>query len=40
MKLERVKKAKETGIPTQPIQPVEWTPHTEDCKVRNLQIKR
>lgn len=38
MKLDRVKKAKETSTPTQPIQPVEWTPHNEDCKVRSLQI--
>ncbi len=40
MKLDRVRKAKETGTPTQPIQPVEWTLHTEDCKVRYLLSKK
>ncbi len=35
MKLRRLKKAKEAGTPSHPIQPLMWTSHTDDCKVRS-----
>ena len=34
MRLRRLKKARLSGTPSHPIIAMEWTPHTENCKVR------
>ena len=34
MRLRRLKKARLNGTPSHPIIAMEWTPHTENCKVR------
>ena len=35
LRIGRAKKARLSGFPFPPIQPMEWTPHQENCTVRN-----
>lgn len=35
IKLGRVKAAKASNTPIHPIQPMQWTSHSDDCKVRS-----
>ena len=36
VKLESVKKAIDDGFPVHQITPMEWLPHQDDCKVREI----